>query len=186
MTNEYHDVSTRLAQLENSLRRSRCLTALFVAVVIATWAVGGSADDPMTLRTVRTEQVIIEDAQGRDRIVLAAPMPDGREQVGMKILDPNGAEQFGLGLTPDGSISMGFDAKPGVGNPANRERLNMGVSGDGSGWIRWLDNNTRARMFIRTDSSGTAMLQFLEWPDKEKIVVTQITAAGDTTLIWPR
>ncbi len=186
MTTRKGDVELRLEQLERSLRRSRRLTLAAVLILLASWTVGAWSDDPQTQRTVRTEQLIIEDAQGRERIVLGAPMPDGRNQAGMKILDPSAAEQFGLGLTPAGATSMGFDVMLGVGNPANRERLNMGVTPDGAGSISWLDNETRARMFIRIDTAGTGLVQFLEWPDDEKIVVRQLSAAGDTTLEWVR
>lgn len=47
-------------------------------------------------------------------------MPDGGQYTGMKILNAEGAEQFGFGRTQDGSVSMGFDTRPGVGDPRNR------------------------------------------------------------------
>ncbi|MBD3298874.1 MAG: hypothetical protein GF341_09485 [candidate division Zixibacteria bacterium] len=62
----------------------------------------------------------------------------------------------------------------------------MFTTPDGAGWIRWLDNETRARMFIRIDSAGTGMVQFLEWPADEKTVKHQLSATGDTTLKWKR
>lgn len=125
-----------------------------------------------------------EDAQGRDRIVLGAPMPDGREYVGMKILNPEGAEQFGLGLRTHGSIGMGFDTKPGVGDPRNRERLNMGVTATRRGWSRYLDNQTRARLFVRLDSTDEPVVQFLSWPGSEQIFVRQLGFTGEQEFTW--
>jgi hypothetical protein len=104
----------------------------------------------------------------------------------MKILNPDGAEQFGLNIKPDGSVGMGFDVMPGVGDPRNRERLNLGVTATGRGWIRYLDNKTRARLWIMLDSADAPVVQFLDWPDDQKIVVRQIGFTGDTTLEWKR
>jgi len=142
---------------------------------------------PPVQDSVRTRLLVVVDSQGRERIVLGAPMPDGREYVGMKILEPGGAEQFGLGLKVDGSVSMGFDTRPGVGDPRNRERLNMGVTARGQGWIRYLDNRTRARVHLHLDSTGAPQLQFLHWPDDRRIIsVRQLSFSGDTILEWPR
>jgi hypothetical protein len=147
-----------------------------------TWLLGAS---PQARQDVlRARVFIVEDAQGRERIVLGAPMPDGRQYVGMKILSEDGAEQFGLGLKLDGAVSMGFDAKPGVGDQRNRERLNMGVTASGQGWIRYLDNRTRARLRIALDSADGPAVQFLDWPDDQRIVVRQLGFSGDTILQW--
>jgi len=108
-------------------------------------------------------------------------MPDARNYVGMKILDPNGAEQFGLGLQPDGGISMGFDVRPGVGNPGNRERLNLGVTPTGQGWIRYLDNDTRARLWVMLDASNRPVAQYFDWPDDQRIVVREVGFGGERT-----
>jgi len=113
-------------------------------------------------------------------------MPDPRQYVGMKILNAEGAEQFGLSLKADGGVSMGFDAKPGVGDQRNRERFNMGVTASGQGWIRYLDNQTRARLRIALDSLDAPSLQFLDWPDERRITVRQLGFAGDTSLEWKR
>ena len=113
-------------------------------------------------------------------------MPDPRQYVGMKILNAEGAEQFGLSLKADGGVSMGFDAKPDVGDQRNRERLNMGVTASGQGWIRYLDNQTRARLRIALDSLDAPSLQFLDWPDERRIIVRQLGFAGDTSLEWKR
>jgi len=111
-------------------------------------------------------------------------MPDGRQYVGMQILNSDGLEQFGLGLKPDGAVSMGFDTKPGVGDQRNRERLNMGVTATGQGWIRYLDNQTRARLRLALDSVDAPSIQFMDWPGNSRIVVRQVGFTGDTTLEW--
>ena len=175
---------TRLERLERSVRRLRLLAGTAGVALVATWVSGAASPRASQQDAVRTRLLVIADAQGHDRIVLGAPMPDGRQFVGMKILNPEGVEQFGLGLKPNGSVSMGFDTKPGVGNPANTERLNMGVTATGQGWIRYLDNDTRARMRIALDSADAPSIQLLDWPSEHRIVVREIRFAGDTTLEW--
>jgi len=182
--NDTADLLARLNELELKVRRQRYSSVGILSVLAVFMLLGAIQEQPQD--TIRARVVIVEDDQGRDRIVLGAPMLDGREYVGMKILNPDGAEQFGLGLKNDGSVSMGFDVRPGVGNPANRERLNMGVTASGQGWIRYLDNDTKARMFIRLDSEDVPELQFLDWPDTERIVVREIGFVGESSFEWQR
>jgi hypothetical protein len=179
-------LSARIERLERSLRRTQLLAAAAGAGLLLTWLAAARSARSVSEDTVRTKLLIVQDSQGRDRIVFGAPMPDGRQYVGMKILDPAGAEQFGLSLNSDASVSMGFDTRPGVGDPRNRERLNMGVTAAGEGWIRYLDNQTRVRMWVRLDSTGSPTLQFLDWPDKTRIRVRQVGFRGDTILEWKR
>ena len=177
------DRDARLEQLEHTTQQARTLAAAAVIGLLTIWFTGAAGPTAVARQdTIRTRLLVIEDGQGRERIVLGAPMSDERQYVGMKILNADGAERFGLGLKPDGSVSMGFDAKPGVGNPANRERLNMGVSITGRGWIRYLDNQTRARMWVTLDSTDSPWVQFLEWADDQHILVRQIGFAGEKTL----
>ncbi|MGQ0713408.1 MAG: hypothetical protein ACT4PJ_06720 [Gemmatimonadaceae bacterium] len=184
MDSESNLLTTRVEQLERRMRGLRLLASTAGIALLATWLLGATLTSQSDV--IRAKVLIIEDADGRERIVLGAPMPDRRQVVGMKILSPEGAEQFGLTIKPDGGIGMGFDVKPGVGDPRNRERLNLGVTATGRGWIRYLDNKTRARLWIMLDSADAPVVQFLDWPDDEKIVVRQIGFAGDTTLQWTR
>ncbi|MFN2563385.1 MAG: hypothetical protein ABR499_00065 [Gemmatimonadaceae bacterium] len=181
------NLTARVERLERTMLRTRLFAAAAGIGLFGTWLTGAAPwQVPQRQQAIRTTHLVIEDAQGRDRIVLGAPMPDRRQYVGMKILNADGAEQFGLGLKPDGSVGMGFDVRPGVGNPANRERLNLGVTARGQGWIRYLDNETRARLWVRLDSTDTPWVQFLEWPSDKRIVARQIGFAGDTTVEWRR
>jgi hypothetical protein len=180
MSSDVANLSARLELLERAMRRTRLFAVAAGVGLVGTWLTGAARwQEPQRRQPIRTTHLVIEDAQGRDRIVLGAPMPDGRQYVGMKILNADGAEQFGLGLKPDGSVGMGFDVRPGVGNPANRERLNLGVTATGQGWIRYLDNQTRARLWVRLDSTDTPWVQFLDWPDDRRILVRQIGFAGE-------
>jgi hypothetical protein len=187
MSSDVTSLTARLERLERIVLCTRLFAATAGVALLGTWLTAAARwQEPQRRQAIRTTQLVIEDVQGRDRIVLGAPMPDGRQYVGMKILNPDGAEQFGLGLKPDGSVGMGFDVRPGVGNPANRERLNMGVTAKGQGWIRYLDNETRARLFVRLDSADTPWVQFLDWPDDKRIEVRQIGFGGESKVEWRR
>ena len=178
------DLHTRIDRLERTVRRAHTLSIALAAALVVTLLVAAQNASNLTYDVVRTKLLVIEDSAGRNRIVLGAPMPDVRRQVGMQILDPAGQEQFGLGLKPDGAVSMGFDTKPGVGNPANRERLNMGVSPTGRGWIRFLDNDTRAKMFILLDQSDNGVVQFLDWTADKRIFVKEEGFKGQREFEW--
>ena len=185
MTPDSGSLLARLEGLERSIRHTRVVAATTGLGLLMTWLIGATRGGvPLSADTLRTKVLVIEDSAGHDRIVLGAPMPDGRQYAGMKIVNPDGAEQFGLGLKLDGSLSMGFDTRPGVGDPRNRERLNMGVTSSGQGWIRYLDNRTRARLFVRLDSADAPSVQFLDWQDHQRILVRQLGWARDTTFEW--
>ena len=184
--NTDHVLEGRLERLERSERRMRWVASVAGIALVSSWLVAAQSAPQARSDVLRARILILEDAQGRERVVLGAPMPDRREYYGMKILSATGEEQFGLGLKPDGSVGMGFDTKPGVGDPRNRERLNMGVTATGQGWIRFLDNGTRARLRISLDSSDAPVVQFLDWPDAQRILVRQVGFSRDTLLEWKR
>jgi hypothetical protein len=58
---------------------------------------------------------------------------------------------------------MGFDAPPGVGDPRNRERMNLIVTPTGHAELRVLDNHTRVSACLYTDAEELAWLEFLGW-----------------------
>jgi hypothetical protein len=177
---------SRLEDIERRARRARTLAAGAIIGLLATWLVGaGFTPRKVQDGTLRTRILVIEDEDGRDRIVLGAPMPDGRQVTGMKILNPEGWEQFGLSLKHDGGVSMGFDAQPGVGDQRNPERLNLGVTATGQGWIRYLDNQTRARLWVQLDSEDEPWVRFLDWSDQE-IAVRKIGFSGEQTEVIER
>ncbi len=187
MRNDATHLVARLDRLERTAGRTRVFAAVAGIGLLATWvAAAARQQEPVRQDVIRARLLVIEDERGRDRLVLGAPMPDGRQHTGMKILNPDGVEQFAVSLKPDGSVGMGFDTRPGVGDPRNRERLNMGVTTTGQGWIRFLDNRTRARMFVTLDSADVPWVQFLDWPDDQRILVRQIGFSGEVTLEWNR
>jgi len=183
MNSNSAELADRLEKLERTVRRLRLVSGGLGIALISSFLMAAQSRTEAS-DVLKTQLLIVQDGQGRDRIRLGAPMPDGRQYVGMQILNSDGLEQFGLGLKPDGSVSMGFDTKPGVGDQRNCERLNMGVTATGQGWIRYLDNQTRARLRLALDSADAPSIQFMDWPGNSRIVVRQVGFSGDTTLEW--
>jgi hypothetical protein len=99
MKSDSNSLAARIEHLERTTPRTRTLHAAAGIGLLATWITGAASLRTQRREdTIRTRLLVIEDAHGHDRIVLGAPMPDGRQYVGIKILNPDGAEQFGLGL----------------------------------------------------------------------------------------
>jgi len=160
-------LARRVELLEGKARRSR-LVSLVLGAVLATVSLGGWIAGPRTQEVIRVRALIIEDAQGRDRVVLGAPVPSAlgttriSPSTGMVINDTAGHERFGLGLMENGRMGMGFDAAPGDGDPRNPERLNLGVDPNGHGYVRFLDKNTGLASYLGLFSDNRVWLEFTE------------------------
>jgi hypothetical protein len=164
------------------------LSAFAVAVLL--WAgtaliqLARAQQQPSDL-ILRARTLIIEDGEGRPRMVLGSPIPDrqqrGNTRTGMIINDADGVERFGLGLNNAGSVVMGFDAPRGKGDDRNRERITIVADGNGSGYIRFLDRQTRipARLFL--DEDNRVWLEFNE-VQGNAIVRRQLGFTGERTV----
>ena len=148
------ELTLRLDAMERRLRRSQLLSAALL-LLLGSLLVGACtrlyADQGRgTADVLRVRGIVVVDAQGRERIHIGSPVPDAPGEsgpriaaaTGMIILDENGRERFGLGYRTDNVTAMGFDAAPGNGTGANRERLHLGVDEDGRGFIRYLDRSS--------------------------------------------
>jgi hypothetical protein len=128
--------------------------------------------------TLRVRQLVILDSEGRERIVIASPLPDpvvnGKTlrrrtvvSAGVQFKDPDGTERGGIASEEDGSFMFGIDDERG------NERAHLyyipkrgsGVylqSGRGSETVSLLlpqAANNRAGLQI-TDPSGTSVADF--------------------------
>lgn len=137
-------------------------------------------------RVVRTHTLVIQDPNGRDRIVLGAPVPDpieGRRlnpTVGLVINESNGHERFGLGLQDSGRMVMGFDAPPGTGDDRNREGITLVADEQGGATLRFLDRHTRVAGRLVLDPEDRVWLEFLR-VGQETITTRRIGLDGDQT-----
>ena len=178
------DVQGRIDRLEQRARISNALLVVLGGLMVAgvTWPTL-TAQAPSV---IRARSVIIVDDQGRDRITLAAPVPNPREgqrrspSVGMVINDAAGYERFGLGLTDDGQMGMGFDAPPGTGDSRNRERINLVANSSGGAEIRFLNRKTFVTGRLIVDETDQFRLEFLDFPDG-KVVTKLIGFKGEET-----
>ena len=170
--------AARIQRLERQLRWTQ---GAALAAVLGLWVLlgtGGARPDagpsrsaaPLAVHdTIRTRALEIIGAQGRARVVLAAPLPDPSPSVqrmapmtGMAIFDPSGHERFGVGLQPGGRMAMGFDAPPGVGTGRNPERINLVANSDGTAFLRLLGQDSYLKSLYRLNAEGEAELQFVE------------------------
>lgn len=171
--NKSHDIHERFEQLEQRLRSAQLKITALTMVAAAGVSVGcvslATAQSPVLEDgIVRARGIVITDARGVERIHIGAPVPDapneGRprvaESTGMLIHDENGRERFGVGLLSNGVLSMGFDAAPGTGSGANRERLHLGVTPDGRGYVRFLDQSSGLAGRLHLDERDRMALDF--------------------------
>ena len=173
MRHQVSDPAQRLAYVERSLRRTQLAFAAVLGVALLAASAAWRWRPPQA-DTVRARTLVIEDAQGRRRIVVGAPIPEPpgariQPSTGMIILDTNGVERFGVGLFPSGDMNMGFDAPPGTGDERNRERVNISATSDGSAEVRMLDRHTwvRARLALARDNH--VALDFLDFPPGQRL-----------------
>jgi hypothetical protein len=178
------DATDRIGQLERQLRQMRRTVSLLVCLMVAATLTAWQLPTPQR-EIIRARGLIIEDEQGRDRIILGAPIPDPREgrrsspSVGMVINDTAGYERFGLALRATGAMGMGFDAPPGTGDPRNRERINIVADPRGGAYIRMLDRRTFVRSRLILDDSNRVALEFLDFPAGQ-VLSRRISMGGDS------
>ena len=177
------DVLFRVEAVERRIRWAICLgIAIAVFAGLATTTVGLVAQDSPN---VRVRSLVVEDEQGRARIVLGAPLPaDGRNtnlRSGIRINDPNGVERFGLTLFEDGRMVMGLDAPPGSGDDRNRERISLVADQEGGAYIRFLDRRTLIAGRLVLSPDNKLWLEFLDVTEKE-IVRRRIGFTGEETV----
>jgi hypothetical protein len=141
---EGQSIEERLARLERRLRLFQVICAVSVATLAAYMLrpsqVSHAAQSESSGGVVRARGLIIEDIQGRPRILLGAPIPKvtGRkrqeEATGLILVGENGADRLALAASPPApqfqgkpSTRMGSAAGLIVNDPEGNERGGMGV-----------------------------------------------------------
>jgi hypothetical protein len=162
MPHELELLRDQMNRLEHQLRWFK-IAAVVLAVLAITFALAPrpSAQQP---EAMRVRQLIVEDANGRPRVVLGPlDAPGNYRRIGMRINDPNGAERFGVSYMEDGVIGLGLDAPPGTGDDRNRERINLVADEKGGAWIRFLDRRTSVVSRMYLDEQNRAWLSFTDF-----------------------
>ena len=166
MTHDLNVITERVRGLERQVRALKITAA--AAVVLA--VVLGTLPRPEAQQAagpLRVRQLIVEDGDGRARMVLGYLDAAGNtRRLGMRINDPRGVERFGLSYIENGALVMGFDAPPGTGDDRNRERISIVADEAGGAHIRFLDRRTSmaARMYL--DDQNRAWMQFSDFAQK--------------------
>jgi hypothetical protein len=185
-------------------RTDRVTQVLLALLVLGVWGhllqsvVGSShageqlkkeSDQPPVLKA---RGLVIVDEEGRERIVMGAPVPDpkGVKRVdrahGMIILDPQGRERFGLGLMDNGNMGMGFDAPPAPGTDKIGERVHIIADARGGATLRFTNRQTGVpgRLFLGDDDK--LYLEFIDvQKDKNKVIRRRIGMDGEKTIEEP-
>lgn len=183
MDNELAGLRNRIESLERLIDRRRRHTIGLLLGLVSVW-LGTTMGLAQDTRVVRARTLVIEDHEGRDRVVLGAPVPDikggGRvsPSVGLVINDPEGVERFGVGLQANGRMVMGFDAPPGTGDPRNRERINIVADAAGGAYIRFVNRKTFVPGRLILDDKDQFYLEFLDFPDG-RTISRRVSFKGD-------
>jgi hypothetical protein len=162
----YDAIDARLQRLERQVGTLKAVAAglVVLAVMLATIPrpLAQQATD-----SLRVRRLVVEDATGKERIVLGyLDAPGVTRRMGLRINDPAGAERFGLSYIENGSLVMGFDAPPGTGNDANRERISISTDAKGGASIRFLDRRTSVASRMYLDDQNRVWMQFSDFMQK--------------------
>lgn len=161
-----HELDLMLARMNRLERQLRVLkiAAAVLAVLALAMALAPQPSAQQTGAVMRLRQLVIEDAEGRSRLVLGPlDAPGNARRVGLRINDANGAERFGVALMDDGNMVLGLDAPPGTGNDANRERITLVTDPKGGAYIRFLDRRTSVVSRMYLDDQNRAWLSFSDF-----------------------
>jgi hypothetical protein len=163
MPHETEPTRCRIERLERQVRVLRSVTAVAIVLIVGVAVLPRSAAQ-QSVDTMRVRQLVVEDADGRSRVVLGyLDAPGNTSRIGIRINDPRGAERFGLSYRANGSMGMGFDAPPGTGDDANRERINMAADEKGGAYIRFLDRRTSVASRMYLDEQNRVWLSFSDF-----------------------
>ena len=165
MPHELESLRDQMDRLEHQLRWFK-IAALVLAILALAFALAprSSAQQPDALRV---RQLIVEDADGRPRVVLGPlDAPGNYRRIGMRINDPGGVERFGVSYKEDGVMGLGLDAPPGAGDDRNRERITLVADEKGAAWIRFLDRRTNVVSRMYLDEENRAWLSFSDFTER--------------------
>jgi hypothetical protein len=179
-----HQTDPLRARVERLERQVRLLAAAAIGGVVLTAAVllAPRAQAQQTADSTRVRQLVVEDADGRARLVLGPlDAPGNTRRFGMRINDANGAERFGVAMMSDGRMVLGLDAPPGTGNDANRERITLAADEKGGAAIRFLDRRTNVVSRLYLDEQNRAWLSFSDFTQTPALI-RRYGVSGEETL----
>jgi hypothetical protein len=169
MPHELDVLRHQMDRLEHQLRWLK-IAAVVLAVLAIAFALAPRSSAQQS-DALRVKQLIVEDANGRPRVVLGAlDAPGNYRRIGMRINDPNGAERFGVSIMESGVVGLGLDAPPGTGDDRNRERINLVADEKGGAWIRFLDRRTNVVSRMYLDDQNRAWMSFSDFTQTPAVI----------------
>ncbi len=141
------DLESQVSRLEKRLRRLQVLTFLSIAVLVTvlSFLANNYFASRKSLGVLRVKGLIVEDAAGRERILMGAPIPGQRKRrddtVGLIVLGESGADRIAIGAPmPDPQINGMIGKRTGAGAGLVFDDAN----GDERGGLGVMDNDGRA------------------------------------------
>ena len=181
MAHEQTPVDARLQRLEYQVRTLKGI-AMVATVLAVVLAFVPRPQAQQSAEALRVRQLIVEDAAGRARVVLGPlDQPGNSRRLGIRINDTAGAERFGLSFMEGGSMVMGFDAPPGTGVDANRERITIVADEKGGAYLRFLDRRTNVVSRMYLDEQNQAWMQFSDFT-RTPPVIRRYGLTGEETI----
>ena len=169
MTQEENAIA-RIERLEHQVRTLKTMAAGAAAVAVVLVLVP-RPQAQQAADVLRVRQLIVEDTDGRARVVLGyLDAPGNTRRIGMRINDPKGIERFGTAFISDGGMVMGFDAPPGTGDDRNRERINIVADEKGGAHIRFLDRRTSVASRLYLDEGNRVWMSFSDFTQTPPLV----------------
>ena len=181
MAHEQDAISARMARLEQQVRTLKVIAAgaVILAVVLT---VAPRPEAQQSADSLRVRQLIVEDANGRSRMVLGyLDAPGNTRRIGLRINDPAGVERFGASYIDDGGLVVGLDAPPGTGNDANRERITLAADNKGGASIRFLDRRTNVVSRMYLDEQNRVWMQFSDFT-QQPALIRRYGLSGEETI----
>jgi len=171
MACELDPIGARVAQLERQVGLFKAMAGMAAVLTMVLAVAAPRTQAQQSTDALRVRQLIVEDAAGRARVVLGyLDAPGNTRRIGMRINDPAGAERFGLSFIDNGSLVMGFDAPPGTGIDANRERISIAADEKGGAHVRFLDRRTSVASRMYLDDQNRVWMQFSDFTQTPPVI----------------
>lgn len=161
-------IGARIARLERQIRVFKLIAAgavvLAVLFAVVPRPLAQQAGD-----VLRVRQLVVEDAEGRGRMVLGH-LDGNTRRFGIRINDPQGSERLGLAYMETGSMVIGLDAPPGTGDDRNKERITLVADEKGGAHIRFLDRRTYMASRMYLDEQNKVWMQFSDFTQTPPVI----------------
>lgn len=193
-------MDAEIAMLKHRVRQLQlmcfaCLLLLTIAVVCG-FATVHSAGAGQRDQVLRVRGLVIEDEQGRPRILLGSPTPTvaGRKRSdpvdGFVLLGPNGADRFVIsypGYEPQvmGQVQKRLHDAPSAGFMINdadgNERAGLGTTDDGTRTALGMDYSDRDALGLLVSPSFSGVAMFARSGPRNDQIAMGITRDGTAT-----